>query len=85
MSAEQMKRDGIKRLHAWSKPRSIGYATVQDHIERPKCGCCHIVASYTTPIGPRCFTHATEYAAKRQADREAAARAAIAKATGAGA
>jgi len=85
MSYDQMKRDGIKRLSAWSKPKSIGFATIQGRVERPKCGRCNIVASYSTPIGPRCFTHATEYAAKLQDGRDAAARAAIAKASGAGA
>lgn len=59
-AAEQMRRDGICRILAWSKPRKIGCAMYRFPIERPFCGHvgCRKRAGYTTPIGNRCYTHA---------------------------
>jgi len=60
MGADQMRRDGISRLHAWGKAFKSGCATYQIAKPRPLCGdpACPKRATYNTPDGPRCFTHA---------------------------
>lgn len=60
MGYQQMKRDGIKKLSAWGKPRREGCATIRDLIALPHCTAsgCGKKAGYSTPFGPRCFGHA---------------------------
>lgn len=59
-AAEQMARDGIRKLSAWGKPFKSGCATIRPHVGLPKCGesGCAKHARYSTPRGNRCFTHA---------------------------
>lgn len=59
-SAEQMIRDGIKKLPMWGKPKRDGCVTFRAKFVMPPCGdpSCRNRAGYDTPIGVRCFTHA---------------------------
>lgn len=61
-AAQQMSRDGIRKLPRWSKGKRAGCATIYQALVGGACAhaSCGKSAGYDTPSGLRCFDHARE-------------------------